>query len=262
VNEGATIRSTLLAQLGALGVRTGDCLLVHASYRAIRPIVGGPHGVIEALREAIGVGGTLVMPSMTGGEQVYDAATSPTRKMGVIAESFWRQPAVRRGDHPTSTFAAWGRWSAFIAAPQAWTPAHGPDSPVGRVCAVDGKVLLLGVGHDSNTTIHLAEALAEAPYMVDVPCLVREGQRIVRRTYAEHDHCTQRFALVGQRLRARGLQREGPFGHGAAILARSADVVAVAREILAAGITAFLHDEGGGCAECDEAWAALRARPA
>ncbi len=261
MSEGETDRSTLLAQIGALGVRTGDCLLVHASYRAIRPIAGGPAGVIEALRGAIGVSGTLVMPSMTGSEQAYDAATTPTRNMGVVAETFWRQPAVRRGDHPTSTFAAWGRWSAFVAAPQAWTPAHGPDSPVGRICALDGKVLLLGVGHEANTTIHLAEALADAPYMVEVACLVREGQRTVRRTYAEHDHCTQRFALVGPRLRARGLQREGPFGHGAAILARSADIVAVAREILAERITAFLHDEGG-CAQCDEAWAALHARSA
>lgn len=29
-----------------------------------------------------------------------------------------------------------------------------------------GSILLLGVGHDANTTIHLAEALTQVPYRI------------------------------------------------------------------------------------------------
>src|SRR5215472_13751734 len=59
-------RETLVEQLRALGVVPGDVLLVHSSFRALRPVKGGPQGVIDALVETIGPSGTLVMPSWTG----------------------------------------------------------------------------------------------------------------------------------------------------------------------------------------------------
>ena len=59
-------------QLRALGVRPGGVLLVHASYRAVRPVEGGPVGLIHALRAALGRDGTLVMPTMTDGERPFD----------------------------------------------------------------------------------------------------------------------------------------------------------------------------------------------
>ncbi|HEY8376409.1 MAG TPA: AAC(3) family N-acetyltransferase, partial [Nannocystis sp.] len=52
----------LARQLGALGVRKGGVLLVHTSFRAVRPVEGGPRGLIEALMMALGPAGTLVMP--------------------------------------------------------------------------------------------------------------------------------------------------------------------------------------------------------
>ena len=59
-------RAEVTAQLHALGVERGDVLLVHTSFRNVRPVEGGPLGLIDALRDAIGPGGTLVMPSWTG----------------------------------------------------------------------------------------------------------------------------------------------------------------------------------------------------
>jgi len=56
-------RAAVTAQLHALGVEPGGVLLVHTSYRAVRPVEGGPPGLIEALRAALGPEGTLVMPS-------------------------------------------------------------------------------------------------------------------------------------------------------------------------------------------------------
>src|SRR5438128_173242 len=56
------------AQLLALGVEPGAVLLVHTSFRAVRPIEDGPTGLITALRGAIGPEGTLVMPSWTGSD--------------------------------------------------------------------------------------------------------------------------------------------------------------------------------------------------
>jgi aminoglycoside 3-N-acetyltransferase len=55
----------VVAQLLELGVRPGGVLLVHTSFRAVGPVEGGPLGLIAALRQALGTGGTLVMPTMT-----------------------------------------------------------------------------------------------------------------------------------------------------------------------------------------------------
>jgi len=132
-----------------------------------------------------------------------------------------------------------------------------PDSPVGRVHDLDGQVLLLGVGHDANTSLHLAEILAGVPYGVPRHCTVMRGDQAVRLDYRENDHCCQRFALADDWLRARGLQASGPVGHGQARLFRAQDVVGLAVEAMRRAPLLFLHDADAGCAECDRARASL-----
>ena len=60
-------------------------------------------------------------------------------------------------------------------------------------------------------------------------------------------------ALADDWLRARGLQAEGPVGHGRARLAHARDIVGLAVEALRREPTIFLHRPEEGCAECDEA---------
>ena len=129
--------------------------------------------LIAALRDAIGPEGTLVMPTMTDGASVFDPCTTPTVDMGITAELFWRQPGVVRSTHPGASFAAQGPHAAAICAPQPLAPPHGPDSPVGRVHALDGQVLLLGVTHGESTTLHLAEAIAQVGDDLVGPLAVR-----------------------------------------------------------------------------------------
>ena len=79
--------------------------------------------------------------------------------MGIVAETFWRSPDVLRSDSPHA-FAAIGPRAKEITAAHPLDPPHGLNSPVGRAYELDAQVLLLGVGHYANTTIHLAENLA------------------------------------------------------------------------------------------------------
>lgn len=251
-------RAELVAQLRALGVAEGGVLLVHASFRAVRPVEGGPAGLIAALREALGARGTLVMPSWGDDDDspFERAATPAARDLGIVAETFRRMPDVVRSAHPFA-FAAAGPAAARITADPLPLPPHRPESPVGRVHELDGQVLLLGVGHDANTTLHLAEVLGGVPYATPKHCTVLERGRRVRVEYRENDHCCERFALADGWLGQRGFQREGPVGHGRARLVRARDVVAVACERLARDPLVFLHERGSGCAECDEAWASV-----
>lgn len=250
----AVDHGALGSDLRRLGVMPGSVLVVHSSFKSLAPIEGGPAAVIDALRDALGPDGTLVMPAMSDDdEQPFDLATTPCRSMGVIADTFWRQPGVARSDNPAS-FAAAGSLAAAIIAPHPIAPPHGIDSPVGRAAALGGFVLLLGVGHSANTTVHLAESLAAVPYRARKHCTVWRDGALVRVEYAETDHCCQQFARLDGWLRERGLQRDGRVGSAAARLMRAGDLVRVAVERLCAEPYIFLHPRDGGCAECAAAW--------
>lgn len=247
-------RVEVVDQLRGLGVKEGGVLLVHTSFRAVRPVEGGPRGLIEALREALGPAGTLVMPSWTGDdEQPFDPVSTPaSADLGVAADTFWRLPGVARSNQPFA-FAAAGPRADRVTSDPLPLPPHGPASPVGRVHELDGQVLLLGVGHDADTTLHLAELLAGVPYRVPKHVTVMRDGAPVRIEYDENDHCCARFALADEWLRARGLQAEGLVGHAHARLARARDIVTVAREHLIKDRLLFLHGAGEACEECDDA---------
>ena len=242
-------------QLRTLGVRRGGVLLVHTSFRAVGPVEGGPLGLIRALRAAIGPEGTLVMPTMTDGETVFDPRTTPTEGMGITAELFWRQPGVLRSTHPGGSFAAQGPHARAICAPQPLSPPHGPDSPVGRVHELGGQVLLLGVTHSEDTTLHLAEAIAGVPYSVSHPTVVEIDGAPRTVMIAETDHCCRGFRIADSWLRARNLQRDGRIGNAEARLADTRAIVDVALEHLSGDPLVFLCAAGTGCEECDLAHA-------
>ncbi len=253
-------RAEIVRQLRALGVGEGGVLLVHASFRTVRPVEGGPAGLIAALREAIGPAGTLVMPSWCDDDSVpFDPLASPVAAdLGILAETFWRLPGVVRTDHAFA-FAAAGPWAGHITADPLPLPPHRPESPVGRVHELDGEILLLGVGHDADTTIHLAEVLAGVPYGITKHITVLRNGRPERLDYFETDHCCERFALADGWLRGRGAQAEGPIGHAHARLFRARDVVAAAVERLREDPLLFLHPPEAGCGECDAARAGVDA---
>ena len=253
-------QTQLVEQLRAMGVEREMTLVVHTSFRAVGPVDRGPEGLIDALSEALGPSGTLVMPSMVGSRRTepYDPSRTPTRNMGVVAETFWRLPEVLRSDHPTSSFAARGPMAAAITAPQPLVPEHGPDSPIGRVHELDGRVLLLGVEQDANTTIHLAENLAGVPYRTRKWTTLLVDGRPDRVEFEQIDHCCENFALVNEWLDEEGLQRRGIVGRGPARLARSVDIVAAVVPRLRRDPLRFLHPVEARCEDCNAARSSIR----
>jgi aminoglycoside 3-N-acetyltransferase len=251
-----TGRPELVGQLHDLGVEPGGVLVVHTAFSKIRPVEGGPAELIDALQRAIGSDGTLVMPSMSDADdEPFRPAETPCVGMGVVADLFRRLPGVLRSDSPHA-FAARGPRAAAITAPHPPDVPHGLDSPVGRAWELDAQVLLLGVGQDANTTIHLAENLAGVRYGLPKYLTILKDGRAARLDYFEIDHCCEGFSQLDAWLEAEGAQRRGVVGHGEARLARSRDVVRVALARLAASETVFLHP-AGGCRECDEARAGI-----
>ena len=169
--------------------------------------------------------------------------------MGIVAQTFWQLPGVLRSDSPHA-FAAAGPQAARITAPHPVDVPHGLDSPVGRVYELDGQVLLLGVDHTANTTIHLGEYMRRARYRrKKYVTLLKEG-RLSRFDYTEIDHRCQNFSLVDGWLESeviaapRGAARRRGWSD-------RADVIRVVTEKFNR-TTVFLHPFGVD-EECDDA---------
>ncbi|MYK18231.1 AAC(3) family N-acetyltransferase [Candidatus Poribacteria bacterium] len=181
----ATVES-LQVDFKALGIERGMVLLVHSSLSAMGWVCGGAVAVILALQEVLGEVGTLVMPThstdLSDPSQwenppvpeswwqiiretmpAYDPDLTPTRSMGKIAETFRKQKNVLRSVHPQSSFCASGPQASYIISNHSLAFGMGENSPLARIYDLDGSVLLLGVGHSSNTSIHLAEYRADFP---------------------------------------------------------------------------------------------------
>src|SRR5574341_395880 len=75
--------------------------------------------------------------------------------MGVLSEALRRHRRARRTAHPILSFA--GVYADKFLAAQT---LQNPLGPIGALAEADGWVLLLGVDHTVNTSIHYAERLA------------------------------------------------------------------------------------------------------
>jgi aminoglycoside 3-N-acetyltransferase len=105
----------------------------------------------------------------------YDPDLTPTRGVGVIPETFRKQKGVLRSDHPQYSFATWGAKAAQIVEGHSLDFGLGEESPLARIYDLDGWVLLLGVGHESNTSLHLAEYRASYAKR----CVVENGAPVL-----------------------------------------------------------------------------------
>ena len=59
------IKKDILAALRSLGVENGSTVMVHTSLSKIGYVCGGAQTVIEALIEAVGEEGTIMMPTQS-----------------------------------------------------------------------------------------------------------------------------------------------------------------------------------------------------
>jgi aminoglycoside 3-N-acetyltransferase len=167
--------------------------------RSMGWINGGALAYIQALMDAVGPGGSIVMPTQSGNNTdpggwrhppippewvdevrrtmpAYDPAVTPTWRMGAVPELFRTMPGVFRSGHPSGSFAAWGSGAADIVANHGGQRI-GEESPVARLYDLNGKVLLVGVGYDRNTSFHFAEYRAPSTVFVDeLMPLVNNGE--------------------------------------------------------------------------------------
>jgi aminoglycoside 3-N-acetyltransferase len=86
---------------------------------------------------------------------VYDSGSNQIdRDMGTIPAALLQRVGRRRGEHPLNSFAAIGPLAEELIGGQ--QPLH-VYAPLQALAALDGAVVLMGVGLEQATLLHLAE---------------------------------------------------------------------------------------------------------
>ncbi len=245
----ATVGS-LTADLRALGTLDGRVTIVHSSLSALGWVAGGAQAVVEALVAAAGPDGTLVMPTQSGqlgdpadwsnppvpaewidtiraDTPAFDPHLTPTRSMGAVVECFRHSPATMRSEHPTESFAAMGPLADQIVAGHRFEDGLGESSPLAKLYELDAHVLLLGVGHENNTSLHLAEHRADwqpkVRAQIGAPMMVNGERRWVTADVLEPNE--DDFDQIGAALAATDIESVGSVGTGTGRLMRVRAVV-------------------------------------
>ncbi|OPC77223.1 AAC(3) family N-acetyltransferase [Embleya scabrispora] len=244
-------------------------VMLHASLRSFgAPVVGGADALLDAL---LASGRTVLVPSFTERhfELAAPAALRPARNgidyatlpdataplpesaaytvdcgligpgLGVLPAALIRRPEVVRGTHPLNSFAALGPLADTLISAQSPTDVYGP---IRELAAHEGLILLVGVGLNRMTALHLAEQ--------------RSGRTLFRRwargadgrvTMFEVGSCSEGFPRLEPTLH--------PYARSVAVGA-SRWRAYPARETLAAATAAIVADQGitrcpdSGCLAC------------
>lgn len=251
------------ADLRALGVERGSRVVVHSSLRAIG---GDAEAVVDALLDAVGDDGLLVAPTFTYDNHRFDG-TEPGRT-GAISEGVRRHADAIRSSHPTYSVAAIGAGAAELCDGHELHAGTDVDSPLDRLAQGGGSILLIGVGHVANTTVHVGEFHAHAPYLgipfsPDWPrehvLVTQAGERTV--AYDAFPGCSRSFGLVERGLRERGAISDGLVGRALAQLVEGRAVVEETLALLRADPAALLCTDAR-CYRCSRARTLIRDRAA
>jgi aminoglycoside 3-N-acetyltransferase len=177
MDRGVNSFRELVSAFRGLGIQRSRPVIAHASLSAFGAVPGGAETVLGAMLAAFD---TVMMPAFTfktmltpesgppdngieyGREAdhnrmavFYEPEMAVDRLMGAVAEALRRHPLGWRSPHPILSFVGIGIDDILDAQGLAE-----PLAPIGKLAEAEGWVLLLGVDHTVNTSIHYAECLA------------------------------------------------------------------------------------------------------
>lgn len=245
----ALTRPQLDAALQAVGVSTGDGLLVHSALQFLGKPQSGMPMYLDALLAAVGPAGTIAVPTFSfefNRGLDFDPQTTPSKDMGVFSEFVRQQPAARRTPHPMQSLAVIGAAAEDLAGRD--TPGAFDDgSPFERMLQLRFKLLLLGADIQAASVIHYSEQRAKVPYRYwkDFSGRVKSGGEWQTRTYrmfVRDMEVDARLHLgpLQAALEAAGGWRTTALNMGWVSCCTLADFVVAADSILAADPWAFV----------------------
>ena len=254
------VKETLVEDLKALGLAPGTILALHSSMKSIGLVDGGPSTVIDAFLEVLTPEGTLMVPTFTYGEKhknrPFDPETSES-VTGLVTETLRLRPDAVRSVCPVHSVAAIGKFAVELTRDHLHNTTLGRYSPFHRLAEMGGYIMLLGCDHNSNSTIHVAESLAELPFIYipspnnpngTAAILQRDG-RVKEIQLTEFTGFSNVFSRAEEPLRKAGVIRCGKVGQADVQLIKSMELLEVLVPLLKQKPD-FLLCDSPSCAYC------------
>ncbi len=241
--------------LTRFGVTKDSALIVHSALGILSRRGFTAEAIIETLLEHVR-DGNLFMPTMTWrtvtpSQPNWDEMETPSHT-GVLTELFRTRYAVARSVHPTHSVAGWGHRAEILLSRHhvERTPVSA-NSPYGLLRDYDTYILMIGVGLESCTVIHLPEETISPDTYVLPPetserynCRDRHG--VVREVWTRrHRRLDRDFPQFAQPLMAKGDLESGTLEGCPYTIVSLADLL---REVFSALINnprATLHRASG-----------------
>jgi aminoglycoside 3-N-acetyltransferase len=252
-------RAQMAVQLRRLGVHAGGVLMVHTRMRELGWVIGGSETVVRALLDVLGPDGTLMAyaaweehvfsaegwpadyrEAYRGARLVFDMDTGAARReYGQLPERVRTWPGAERSAHPDASIVAVGARARELTERHPRDCAYGAGSPLARLVAAGGQVLMLGAPLETLTVLHHAESIARVPdkRQVRFTTLVDQGGKITECTFTDIDTSTgafpyedlgleaDAFEVIGRDALAAGVGVTGPVGEAACHLFPAAELV-------------------------------------
>ena len=244
------LKQDVLDALAQAGVGKGQTIMVHTSLSSLGFVCGGAQIIIEALLESVGADGTIMMPTQswknldpTTGVHweepeewwqiirdnwpAYDKDITPTNTMGTVAEMFRKWHGTKRSDHPARSVAANGKYAEYLTTEHDLSNIFGEGSPIGKLYELDGYVLLIGVGYDKNTSLHLADVRAEYPGKhdsIEHSAVMENGKRVWKE-YSTLYVDGEDFEQIGEAFEKECTVTKAPLGNGTITLMKQRELV-------------------------------------
>jgi aminoglycoside 3-N-acetyltransferase len=191
----------IVRDLKSLGITEGQTLMLHASVKAVGKVMGGPNVIIQALLEVLGSEGTLMM--YAGWEDIPDfvlelsaklreryyeehppfdpAISRAVRENSVLVEFLRNWPESGRSLNPEASMVALGKQAHFLTENHSINYGYGIHSPLAKLVALRGQVLMLGAPLDTISLLHHAENLAHLrnKRVIHYQCpILQDGEKI------------------------------------------------------------------------------------
>jgi len=252
-------KDRIIKDLRRIGVEEGDHVAVALSLKSIGYVPGGPEAFIDALLEAVGPNGTIMMNAHTqnftvsdiASDYIFDYRSTPTWT-GLVPETFRKRRNSIRSEHPRFSVSAIGKLAKLL------TEGHDENSnfymPFSTLAKVGGKYLCIGLRNNLVAIRHEAQRLAGLFDVVQMPRGVkyRDGEGEVKVYIANMPPCNRKLPDLVPVLRKMGVLKIGRIGMAYSILAPAKDLIDAMAEMLRKNPTLNLCDKIS-CIWCREA---------
>lgn len=219
----AITKNELVSKLRQLGIKEKMVLETHIALSSFGYVIGGAQAVVDALIEAVGFEGTLIMPMQDAyncdptiwdapiidhhlHQTIRDNIPAFNRKesdgveMGSVVDNFRRRDGVIVSNNPSLAYVARGRYAKLICDRQSLHFSLGEESPIARMYELNAYVLMIGVPYSKCTCLHLSEYRSNyRPIVLQGAAVEIKGKRVWKK-YLDIDLNSQIFNQIGYKM--------------------------------------------------------------